>query len=161
MGIISRVLGKSTKKIGTVCDVDISRFQGVWYEIARLPHAFEKDMTYVTAQYTLKPNGTLLVTNSGIRNGKRVSITGKASVIDPECQGNLSVKFFPLMKSSYRIIALDKEHYDYAMVTSSTKSFLWLLSRKAVLDEQAVTELLSKARLLGFDVSKLIWVKQQ
>ncbi len=161
MSIISGLFAESTQKIGTVCDVDVSRYQGKWYEIARLPHSFEKGLDGVTAEYSLKRNGVISVLNSGIREGKRVSISGKATVIDSGCTGNLSVKFFPLLKSSYRIIALDKENYEYALVTSSRKSYLWLLCRTPVMADHKVTEMLSTARLLGFDVKKLIWVKHE
>lgn len=161
MGIFSGFFAGSTRRIGTVCDVDLARYQGVWYEIARLPHSFERGMEEVTARYTLKPKGIIEVVNSGIRNGKRVSITGKAGIIDPGCTGNLWVKFFPLMKSSYRIIGVDKEHYEYALVTSKKKSFLWLLCRKPVMDEKTLIEVISKARILGFDVKKMIWVRHR
>ncbi len=161
MGLFRALFGGRTRKIGTVCDVDIPRYMGTWYEIARLPHSFERGMEYVTARYTLKRNGVIEVRNSGIRNGKQVSITGKARAADPGCTGKLSVKFFPFMKSSYRIIALDKEHYDYALVTSSRKSYLWILCRKPVMDENTLIEAVSRARILGFDVKKLIWVRQQ
>lgn len=159
MPMIQTMLSGSTKKIGTVCDVDLTRYQGTWYEIARLPHPFEKDMEQVTAHYTLKKNGSVEVVNTGVRNGKTQTIKGKAAVVDPGCSGKLSVQFFPFLKSTYRIIALDKVNYDYALVTSSRKSYLWLLARTPVLDDGITAELVSTAKKMGFNVKKLIWVK--
>lgn len=160
MGLLNILKSSSTKKIGTVCDVDIERYLGTWYEIARLDHSFEKGMDHVTATYTMKKNGRIEVLNSGTRDGKKISIKGKAEVIDNGCPGNLRVSFVPFIKSSYRIITLDKENYQYAIVTSSRRSYLWLLSRTPQIDERTATELVSKARMLGFKVKDLIWVAQ-
>lgn len=160
MGLFYSLLCGSTRKIGTVCDVDLSRYLGTWYEIARLSHVFEEGLDHVTATYTLKKNGGIEVINSGFRDGKQVTIKGKAEIADPSCPGNLRVSFFPLIKSSYRIISLDKDGYQFAMVTSSRKDFLWILSRTPLLEEKTAIELVSKARLLGFKVKDLVWVRQ-
>lgn len=67
----------------TVKSLDLNRFKGMWFEIARYDHLFERDMTHVTATYTLKPDGTIGVLNDGYRKGMHKSIKGKAKMPIP------------------------------------------------------------------------------
>ena len=79
----------------TVKVLDIPRFMGKWYEIARYDHTFEKGMTHVTAEYSLESNGKIRVINKGIKNGKPKEIVGKAKQPNPiEYPGRLEVSFF-------------------------------------------------------------------
>lgn len=67
-----------TMNTTTVSNLDVNRFMGSWYEIARYEHSFEKGMTHVKANYSLLPDGTIRVLNSGMKNGKKKEIEGKA-----------------------------------------------------------------------------------
>jgi lipocalin len=149
--------------IETVRGVDINRYLGQWYEIARFDHFFERGMVGVTAYYSLNDDGTIQVVNSGYKCsffGKFKSVQGKAHVPDPADAGKLRVSFFLWFYSDYYILELDEENYSYALVGSSSDKYLWILSRTPVLDRSIVKDLLHKAKHRGYDVSKLIWVKQ-
>lgn len=154
---------ESTKSIPAVADVEITRYLGVWHEIARLPHKFEKDLVGVTATYTLKPKGEIEVLNQGYKGtlgGKKKTAKGRARIPDPKQAGMLKVSFFWFFWADYKIIALDKENYSYALVTSSTKNYLWLLSRTPQLPDSVYNRLIGFAGDNGFDLSKLIQVRQ-
>ncbi len=154
---------KKTDSIPLVEGVDINRYLGVWYEIARFPHRFEKDLVGVTATYTLKPNGEIEVLNQGYKRtlqGEKKTAKGRARIFNPKQTGLLKVSFFWIFWSDYRIIALDKENYSHALVTSSSKNYLWLLSRTPQMQDSVYHRLIGFAEEKGFDLSKLIKVEQ-
>ena len=78
MSILSTIFGKSTKGILPVCDVDIKRYIGTWYEIARFPHSFEKGLENVTATYNFRNDEKIEVINSGLKNGVKKIANGVA-----------------------------------------------------------------------------------
>lgn len=141
----------------TVKEVDLSRYMGMWYEIARYENRFEKDMTDVTAIYTLKPNGHIKVENSGSLNGKRKNVTGHAKLPDPDEPGKLKVSFFLWFYSDYYILELDQKNYNYALVGSSSDKYLWILSRTQQLPHDVEEQLLHIAAQRGYDTKKLIF----
>jgi lipocalin len=152
-----------TKLLPPVEGVDINRYLGVWYEIARLPHRFEKDLVGATATYTLKPNGEIDVLNQGYKGtlqGELKKAKGRARIPDPNRTGLLKVSFFWFFWADYKIIALDKENYRYALVTSNSKNYLWLLCRTPQLEDSIYTRLMDFAEEKGFDLSKVIKVQQ-
>ena len=154
--------GGSTKTIPPVQSFDLNRYLGTWYEIARLPHRFEKDLVNVTATYTLRPDGAVQVLNRGYKTakGKWSEARGKAWVPDPDVPARLKVRFFWPFSAEYKIIRLDPD-YRWAVVTSGTRDYLWILSRTPVLDEGVVQSLLQFVRDNGFDTGKLILVPQE
>lgn len=158
MGIFGKK--QSTKDIPAVCQVDLERYLGTWYEIARLPHTFENGLDNVTATYSLRSDGKIDILNAGLKNGKKSEAKGLAWIPDKSCTGKLLVSFFRPIKSEYKIIKLDEKNYSYAVVTSSTKNYLWILSRKPKMDEAQYQELVAFAKSNGFDTSKLIRVEQ-
>ncbi|HWQ89297.1 MAG TPA: lipocalin family protein [Desulfitobacteriaceae bacterium] len=160
MGIFGSKAAKDTKEIPPICDIDITRYLGTWYEIARLPHAFEKGLDNVTAAYTLKSDGKIEVINTGFKNGEKKIAKGVAWIPDKSCPGKLLVSFFRPFKSLYKIIKLDEENYSYAVVTSSIKDYLWILSREPKISDELFNNLISYASSLGFDASKIIRVSQ-
>lgn len=141
----------------TVREVDIPRYMGVWYEIARYENSFEKDMTNVTATYTLKANGRIKVENAGLRNGERKKATGRAKLPDPKEPGKLKVAFFLWFYADYYILELDRENYNYALVGSSSDKYLWILSRTRQLPKDVLDRLLNLASQRGYDTQKLIY----
>lgn len=141
----------------TVREVDIPRYMGVWYEIARYENSFEKDMTNVTATYTLKANGRIKVENAGFRNGERKKATGRAKLPDPKEPGKLKVAFFLWFYADYYILELDRENYNYALVGSSSDKYLWILSRTRQLPKDVLDGLLNLASQRGYDTQKLIY----
>ncbi len=146
--------GKSTEEIPAVTDFEVQRYLGVWYEIARLPHRFERDLNRVKAEYTVDSNGTLRVVNSGERDGERREAIGVARFKGERTVGELEVSFFRPFYGDYRIIRLAPD-YRYAVVTSGTMEYLWIIARTPQLPEAEKKELIEYARNLGFPVENL------
>jgi apolipoprotein D and lipocalin family protein len=141
---------------------DAQKYLGKWYEIARLDHRFERNMTNVTAVYTQTDEDHITVLNRGYDEAKKKwkQITGKARLIKDENTGSLKVSFFGPFYSGYHIIALDKQHYRYAMVTGPKRSYLWILSRTRTMDRKILQDLILRADDFGFETDKLIFVRQ-
>ncbi len=144
----------STAHIPAVEAFSVDDYMGTWYEIARLPHSFEKGMDEVTAQYTYRPNGTVEVINSGVRNGKPHSATATAKFAGSRFVGELRVCFFWPFYGDYRIIYLEP-NYRYAIVTSKTMDYLWILSRTPTVEPGTLQDLLAKADGWGFHTDDL------
>lgn len=162
MGVAVMISGCTgvPKGLTPVTGFDTDRYLGTWYEIARLDHTFERNLTHVRATYSLRAEGEIRVENEGFDARKREwkRIEGRAKfILDPDI-GSLKVSFFGPFYSGYHIIALDKENYGYAMVTGPSRSYLWILSRDKNLDVSKRDDLISRAEALGFDTQKLIIV---
>ena len=144
-----------------VSDFDVKNYLGTWYEIARLDHPFERGLSNVSAVYTLGDDGRIEVLNKGFdkQNDRWKDAQGKAYFLGDMSVGSLKVSFFGPFYSGYHIIALDRENYQYAMVTGPSRSYLWILSRSKALDEDIYMNLVSRAEEWGFDTKKLIRVK--
>ena len=141
-----------------VAALDLNRYLGEWYEIARFDHSFERGVEQAKANYTLNEDGTIKVVNSGIKDGKPKTAIGKGKRTDTPAL--LRVSFFGPFYADYRVMLIDKD-YTRALVGSSSADYLWLLSRSPELSETAKSELLSEAKRRGYDTGKLIWVKQE
>ena len=144
-----------------VTNFNIQKFLGTWYEIARLDHSFERGLSKVSAEYTLRDDGGIKVINRGFnaKKNKWKQATGKAYFTGNKDVGRLKVSFFGPFYGAYNIIALDREHYQYAMVCGPDTSYLWILSRTPQLEKEVVHHLIAKAESLGFDTGKLIYVE--
>lgn len=137
--------------------IDLDRYLGKWYEIARFDHRFERDMEQCTATYTLQSNGTIKVLNQGIMHGKWKTSEGKAKLTDHP--GVLRVSFFGPFYSDYRILMLAPD-YSCALIGGSSDDYLWILSRTPQLDEDMRKRIILEAQRRGYHTDKLIWVKQ-
>jgi apolipoprotein D and lipocalin family protein len=147
---------ESSSSIPAVTDFDIDRYMGQWYEIARLPNNFEKNMTHVSTIYTAEPDGMVHVKNQGYRNGEAVSIEGTGRFKDSSGTGELEVTFFWPFYSPYRIIHLDQE-YTTSVVTGSSKSYLWILSRTPELSLETENDIMEFLTNNGYPVEELIY----
>ncbi len=147
------------KGINPVTDFDVNRYVGKWYEIARLDNRFERGLDQITAEYSLRSDGGINVTNSGvnIETGKREFAEGKAYFIDKPNVGSLKVSFFGPFYGGYHIIELDKENYNYALIAGSDSDYLWILARKPELEDAVLQRLIGKAKQLGFSAEQLIY----
>lgn len=152
--------------VEAVPSVDPERYVGSWYEIVRLDHSFERGLNRVTADYSKNADGSIKVVNRGFNPEKNAwqSAEGKALFIDPLNRNNtrtgrLKVSFFGPFYSSYNIIELDTEQYQYAMICGPNKSYFWILARTPQLDKAVLDRLLGKAKALGFATEALIYVK--
>ena len=165
-GIVSSIAAAltgcaTTSDIAAVRDFEPERYMGTWYEIARLPQYFERDMDEVRARYTLEPDGSIEVVNSGVRDGEPRSITGTAKLKRPKAKplvGELRVSFFWPFYSDYRIIELDPD-YTVAVVTAGSRDYLWVLSRKPEMAQEELDGIVSRMKTLGFEVDKLEYPK--
>ncbi|WP_417325088.1 lipocalin family protein [Halarcobacter sp.] len=147
--------------IKSVQTVDLDRYIGSWYEIARYEHKFEKDCKNVTATYSIKENDKIEVINrcTKMTNGEKTEAIGEAYSID-NTNAKLKVSFFWPFYGDYWIIMLDK-NYSYAVISEPSKKYLWILSREKKLDEKIKEKILKRLESLDYDLSKLIWTVQE
>ena len=151
---------KSKEMLTTVNQLDLNRYQGTWYEIARLPNSFEKNLSSVTATYTIKANGKIEVINRGYKNGDKLkSIKGTAWVPNAAYPGRLKVRFFWPFAGDYYVIFID-ENYQVALVGSPSRNFLWILARQPEIDEATYKNYLQIASAHNFNITELIRVDQ-
>jgi apolipoprotein D and lipocalin family protein len=146
----------------TVKQLDLNRYLGTWYEIARFPHSFEKNLVGVTATYSLRDDGKIKVLNQGFKNtleGERSEAVGKAKIPDPSEPGKLKVSFFWIFYGDYHVLELD-ENYQYVMIGSSSPKYFWILSRTPQMAPEVYEMLLEKARKRGYNLEKLYKVPQ-
>jgi apolipoprotein D and lipocalin family protein len=139
---------------------NINRYMGTWYEIARLDHSFERGLTQVSAEYSLRDDGGVRVVNRGYSEKKKTwkEAEGKAYFVGRPDQGYLKVSFFGPFYGSYIIFDLDHQNYQYSLVCGPDTSYLWLLARSPQMDQELKDILIAKAAALNFDTGKLIFV---
>ena len=137
------------------------KYLGTWYEIARYEHFFEKDCKNVTANYSMLDVDTIKVINrcTKIQTNEKKEVFGRAYATD-FTNSKLKVSFFRPFYGDYWVLILD-EKYDYVVVGTPSREYLWILSRTSNLDEKIKKEILQKLPTLGFDTSKLIWTIQE
>lgn len=155
---------QSASEPTTVKYVDIERYMGKWYEIARFPQSFQRKCGATTAEYTLKDNGTVRVVNTCKRldrDGALKDAKATAFVVDKDTNAKLKVSFVPILQyfgffaGDYWILDLGAD-YDYALVGGPDRNSLWILSRTPVLDQDIYDHLVEVAEDKGFDISKLV-----
>ena len=153
----SQMLDKTTVK-----ELDLNRYLGTWYEIARFPHSFEKNMVGVTATYSLREDGKIKVLNQGYKNtldGELSVAEGKTKIPNKAEPGKLKVSFFWIFYGDYNVLELD-ENYQYVMIGSSTDKYFWILNRTPQMSPETYEMLLEKARKRGYKLDKLVKVLQ-
>ena len=140
----------------------LDQYLGTWYEIARMDHRFERGLSNVTAQYSLRDDGGVRVLNRGFNadKGEWDQAEGKAYFVDDTSTGQLKVSFFGPFYASYNVIALDKDGYRWSLVAGPDTDYLWILSRTPELDQAVIDDLVSRAQALGFSTDELIYVSQ-
>ena len=148
------------ENIKPVEQFELQRYLGTWYEIARLDHSFERGLSQVTANYTLRDDGGVKVINRGYLQEKKEwkEAEGKAYFVDDANTGYLKVSFFGPFYGSYIVFELDKEGYNYALISGPDKSYFWILARQPQLEPELLQRLIAKAKSLGFATENLIMV---
>lgn len=144
--------------------LDLGRYLGRWYEIARFAHGFEKKLVGVTAQYSLRPDGRIQVVNSGFKHklgGSYVKAKAIAWRPDDAVPGALKVRFFHLFASDYVVFGLDQEAYSWALVGDPDRTTLWFLARTAEITPELLEHMKGIALDQGYDLSALTMVEQQ
>lgn len=147
---------KLTVDNSVVDSLDVNRYLGEWYEIARYDHRFERGMENTRAIYSMRDDGMIDVINTGVKDGERKESKGKAKLTDTPAL--LRVSFFGPFYSDYRVMMLDAD-YQYALIGSGSDDYLWILSRKPLLPDTVKQQVIKEAQRRGYDTSKLIWVK--
>lgn len=139
---------------------ELERYQGIWFEIARLDHRFERGLSQVSAEYRIQADNTMQVINRGFDedSGEWEQAVGKARFIDATDQGALKVSFFGPFYGAYNIVALDQKNYQWVMVTGPSYDYLWILARQPALEAVIYNQLLEIAAGAGFAVNELIVV---
>jgi apolipoprotein D and lipocalin family protein len=147
-------------------NVDIQKYMGLWYEIERYDVRFERGCGNVTAEYSLTKKGKVKVLKTCTKRKKNGKLKtkdakGLAFVVDRKTNASLKVSFVPFFKwlgwfaGDYNIIKLG-DNYEYVLVGSQDRNYLWILSRTPTLSEDIKDMLKAEARSQGFDITKLI-----
>lgn len=148
----------------TAESIDVRRYLGRWYEIARLPMPFQKAGEAAMAEYGLNADGTLSVHNVAVRpDGTEHGIRGHAKVLDPPRNTKLAVRFntwfaplIPVPKEGNYWILYRDEGYRTAIVGTPDRKYLWILARSPRISEAELSDLETRAGKLGYDPSRLI-----
>ena len=148
------------EKVTPVGDFKLEKYLGKWYEIARLDHSFERGLSRVSAEYSLREDGGVKVINRGYsaKDASWKAAEGKAYFVESPDRGYLKVSFFGPFYGSYIVFGLDADHYQYSLISGPDKSYLWILARTPRLDKAVLDTLIAKAAAAGFDTSQLIFV---
>ena len=147
------------KGINPIAPFEKEKYLGKWYEIARFDFKFEKGLNNTTAEYTIRDDGKIKVTNRGYDYERKEwkEAIGKAKFVGEDSVAMLKVSFFGPFYSGYNVIAIDAE-YKYALVCGASLEYLWILSREKIIPDTIEKEYLEKAIKLGFNVSNLLWI---
>lgn len=146
-----------SENVKTAKNVDVKRYMGKWYEIARMENGFERGTRNATAFYTFKDNGEIDVVNSAIDGDNELSsVHGSAYAPNPQDPSKLRVTFFYPFYADYFILELDGD-YQWALVGGDNMKYLWILSRTPTLPEDQIQKILDLAAARGYDVKNLVF----
>ena len=148
--------------VTAVTPFDVQRYQGRWYELARLDHAFERGMTDVSATYTVQADGSVRVVNRGYTpaSGQWREAVGKAQFTGAPTTASLKVSFFGPFYGGYHVAALDPD-YRWALVVGPDTGYAWILARDKHIAPAQQNAIVAQARALGVDTAALIWVTHE
>lgn len=158
--ILSGCLGMPDS-VKPVSNLDLKHYLGKWYEVARLDHSFERGLSQVSAEYSLREDGGISVLNRGFSktNNAWKEAEGKAYFVNKNTEGYLKVSFFGPFYGSYVIFELDK-NYQYAFISGPNLDYLWLLSRTPTVDPIVLNRFISLSQKHGFNTNNIILVEQ-
>ena len=143
-----------TDTLEVVPHVDLPQYLGKWYEIAHLPFRFENDCTDITATYTLREDGDVSVLNECVKDGQRKQAKGRAKIVDNVTGAKLKVTFFRPFYGDYWIIKLG-ENYEYSVVGTPNRKYLWILNRTSKMKEELYNQILEFVKVRGFAAENL------
>lgn len=146
----------------TVDFVDLDRYTGRWYEIARFPNSFEEGCEGVTAEYARRDDGLISVVNTcrkGGVDGEADVANGRARIVDTESNAKLEVSFFGPFWGDYWVIGL-ADDYSLSLVGEPQGRYLWILSRTPEISDEVRAGALEKLQSLGYNTSALYFTKQ-
>ncbi len=148
--------------VNPVTGFELNKYLGKWYEIARLDHSFERGLSNVTAEYSMRSDGGVSVINRGFSQSKNEwkVAEGKAYFVNSNTEGYLKVSFFGPFYGSYVVFELDRNNYTYAFVSGPNTDYLWLLARTPSVGPEVMEKFIKMSAERGFDTSSLIYVEQ-
>jgi apolipoprotein D and lipocalin family protein len=155
--------GGTVEELQVVPYVDLNRYTGTWYEIARYPNSFEEGCVEAKATYSLLADGRIEVLNECRKGGFDRPVTaarGKAKIVDKVSNAKLKVTFFWPFYGDYWVIGLGAQ-YEYAVIGHPQRKYLWILGRTPKLEESLYLRILADIRRQGYDASKLIRTLQR
>ncbi|ABN61025.1 Outer membrane lipoprotein blc precursor [Shewanella baltica] len=160
--LLSGCLGMP-KLVQPVNDFELNKYLGKWYEIARLDHSFERGLSQVSAEYSLKDDGGVMVINRGFSAAKNEwkEAEGKAYFVNGDSEGYLKVSFFGPFYGSYVVFELDHENYQYAFISGPDTDYLWLLAKTPTVPPEVLQKFVEMSKARGFDTDSLIYVQQE
>jgi len=160
---ISSAFAEKNKKLEAVSNLDLQKFQGIWYEIAHNPWFPENNCFSMIAHYKLIKDKKIEVTNICRKNGfdgEISKITGKAWLVDPNINSKWEVQFIWPFTLDYWVIDLE-EDYKYAVIGEPDKENIWILSRKPIMKKSLLVKIIKKTKMKGYDLSNLILMPQE
>ncbi|WP_028021847.1 lipocalin family protein [Enterovibrio calviensis] len=148
--------------ITPVTGFDEKRYLGKWYEVVRLDHSFERGLSNVTAEYSVREDGGIKVLNRGYKaeDQEWSEAEGRAYFVGERDTAHLEVSFFGPFFSSYVVFELGDE-YDYAFVSGYNTDYLWLLARTPTVSDEVMANFLTVAEEKGFDIDRVVFPVQQ
>lgn len=152
----------AAKPLPVAASVEIDRYLGRWYEIARLPNGFEKNCEAVTADYSLGEDGKINVLNAcrkGAPDGERKTAKGRARIVDASTNAKLQVSFFGPFWGDYWILWL-AEDYSLSLVGEPSGRYLWILSRTPTISDDVKAAALTRLQQFGYDTTALYFPAQ-
>ncbi len=157
---------KEQKEISTVSNVDLKKYSGLWYEIAKIPNRFQKKCERrTTAEYSLREDGRINVLNTCIdKNGRKIQAEGIAKIVDKDSNAKLKVSFVSILGiqlfwGKYWIIGL-AEDYSYAVVGTPNRKYGWILSRSPSLPNDTMKQIFGLLETQGYDTKRFVMTKQ-
>jgi len=147
----------STADLPSVANLDLKRWEGAWYELARIPVPIGRDWVNTLETYTTKGDGTYSVIYEGKKGsaqGPYRSLRQRLRILDRTRPGEMQVSFLPLVWMDYRLIYME-ENYRFMLVTGSSRKYLWLMGRERKPSQEDYARLVEKAAGMGFNVSHL------
>ena len=161
IGYAAVALEREKDELDVVQSVDLSRYTGRWYEIARLPNRFQKKCAdTVSANYTMRADGKIEVVNRCRKaSGEYATARGEAKIVDKKTNAKLKVTFFWPFYGDYWILDLGP-NYEYAIIGEPDRKYLWILSRSPQMDEAMLQKLLEKMAAKGFNTEMMIRTPQ-
>lgn len=152
-------LGSQTKDSDptVVPAIDLNKYSGKWYEIARYPTFFQRNCIRSTAEYQVLDNSSVSVYNVCYKeDGSTSDIKGKATIVDLAVPAKLKVRFNIFAQGEYWVVALDN-NYQWAVVSSSDKKSLFILARTAPMAKETLDPILQDLKNRGFDLSEVVY----
>lgn len=160
--ILPPVNRASDVPLGPVAQIEIERYGGLWYEIARFENSFERDCEGVTAEYSSRPDGRITVINTcrqGSPSGPAERAEGVARIVDTQTNAKLKVRFGGPFEGDYWVLDRDAA-YRWALVGEPSGRFLWILSRTPTLTADVRADLVQRLATRGYNTAALRWTAQ-